>query len=120
MNPFHIPFFYWDTYTRAIALSYLAWWSYDYFYLCEKLDLTYKRNHISSFIFFSLYHGSDFFFAFNSLVRFIAFISLILMTFRVYSSALLTAFFLILLISFVKYSSYYTDGTVRYDFSAIL
>lgn len=32
-------------------LSYLAWWSFDY--LCEKLDLTCKRNHISSFFYFS-------------------------------------------------------------------
>lgn len=52
-------------------ISYLAWWSYDY--LCEKLDLTCKRNHISSFlyIFLSLIALSSlllFFFYFNDLL----------------------------------------------------
>lgn len=44
-------------------LSYLAWWSFDY--LCEKLDLTCKRNHISSFFYFFL----PFFFSSSASIR---------------------------------------------------
>lgn len=72
MNPFYV----------LLCCSYLAWWSLDY--LCEKLDLTCKRNHISSFFYFSpfllLHH-------LNSLLAFIH-ISLILMTFWFSGSAL--------------------------------
>ena len=49
MNPFYVPFLLEYLLSRA-SRSYLAGWSYDY--LCEKLDLTCKRNHISSFIFY--------------------------------------------------------------------
>jgi len=51
----------------TVLFCYLAWWSLDY--LREKLDLTGKRNHISSFYTFC--------FAFNSLVRLLLYISLI-------------------------------------------